>query len=567
MKKKYLFLSLFAALAFVSCSSEDDGITNGNENVSDGAPRYLSVSINSVGSVSRTRATEGLAGEYEAGIGIENGVTAARFYFFDESGNAANVKAGATQNFLDAEPKGDASDMNNVENILNATLVISTKEGDELPASVLAVLNPTEEIKKMGTMGLTQLNNVISDYSSTATANFLMSNSVYAKASMKMEAVDVTKHIYKTEASALADPVSIHVERVLAKARLTLAASLDKKELDGGKTIYKALKANKTDVEKYENKDIYVKFLGWNVTATAGTSRLMKEINESWSDNLFGTTPELKWNTTDYCRSFWAVNPSQMTYGYGNFTDAQTIKAFDGGTEQAPQTNYTYLQENASDNKAAGTNPVTPSKVIIAAQLVDENGSALSIAEHGTERMLSSDLAGYYARLSGLWKANDTGRVQMEASDVVFYTDADEHGNITQQGTADRYKVYAKLADGVTADWYGSSDGNDVTKVDANVRLKGLGSSKVLEGGNTYYYFEIRHLNSAADDDTAIGKYGVVRNHVYAANITSLVGLGTPVYDPNEVIYPEKPSDDDSYIAAEIRILSWRIVNSDIELE
>lgn len=38
MKKKYLFLSLFAALAFVSCSSEDDGITNGNENVSDGAP-------------------------------------------------------------------------------------------------------------------------------------------------------------------------------------------------------------------------------------------------------------------------------------------------------------------------------------------------------------------------------------------------------------------------------------------------------------------------------------------------------------------------------------------------
>lgn len=81
----------------------------------------------------------------------------------------------------------------------------------------------------MGTMGLTQLNNEISDYSSTATANFLMSNSVYAKASMKMEAVDVTKHIYKTEASALADPVSIHVERVLAKARLTLAASLDKK--------------------------------------------------------------------------------------------------------------------------------------------------------------------------------------------------------------------------------------------------------------------------------------------------------------------------------------------------
>ncbi|WP_300851937.1 fimbria major subunit, partial [uncultured Bacteroides sp.] len=65
----------------------------------------------------------------------------------------------------------------------------------------------------------------------------------------------------------------------------------------------------------------------------------------------------------------------------------------------------------------------------------------------------------------------------------------------------------------------------------------------------------------------AKGKYGVVRNHVYAANIHSLVGLGTPVYDPEEVIYPEKPGGDDTYIAAEIRILSWRIVNQNIDLE
>ena len=93
-----------------------------------------------------------------------------------------------------------------------------------------------------------------------------------------------------------------------------------------------------------------------------------------------------------------------------------------------------------------------------------------------------------------------------------------------------------------------------------------MGGAKVWKNGYTYYYFDIRHLNGSETGDV-IGKYGVVRNHVYAANINSLAGLGTPVYNPGETIYPEHPTDDDTYIAAEIRILSWRIVNQNIDLE
>ena len=59
-----------------------------------------------------------------------------------------------------------------------------------------------------------------------------------------------------------------------------------------------------------------------------------------------------------------------------------------------------------------------------------------------------------------------------------------------------------------------------------------------------------------------------MRNHIYDANITKLTGLGTPVYNPDEIIYPEKPIDDEeTFIAAQINILSWRIVKNDVELD
>lgn len=83
----------------------------------------------------------------------------------------------------------------------------------------------------------------------------------------------------------------------------------------------------------------------------------------------------------------------------------------------------------------------------------------------------------------------------------------------------------------------------------------------------TYYYFPIQHLGHMGKDGKNYGKNGVVRNHIYDSTITKLYGLGTPVYNPDETIYPEKPEDNDSYIAAQIKILSWRLVNNNVELE
>lgn len=84
----------------------------------------------------------------------------------------------------------------------------------------------------------------------------------------------------------------------------------------------------------------------------------------------------------------------------------------------------------------------------------------------------------------------------------------------------------------------------------------------VWNSGMTYYYYEIIH-NGVGDNATK----GVVRNHIYDTKVTKIAGLGTPVYDPDMSIYPEKPDPNDHYIAAQINILSWRIVKNDYVLE
>jgi len=545
MRIRTLFMSMVAGLAFVGCSNEED-MTSGNN----GEPQYLTVSVNATSTLTRANSLEG---DYEEGVGNENEVTNVRFYFFDADGKAAQVKGENGETYYDVAMSGTDKDMLNVEKILTATLVIQTPAKDKVPASIVAVVNPKEDLGVVESIA--KLNEVIADHSSTT--SFIMSSSVYADGGTKMEAVNVAGHLYSTAEAAKADPVIIHVERVLAKARLTVGLTAN---TNG---VYKT---SDDGSQKFGDEEIYVKFLGWNVTATAKTSRLMKEINPSWPSNLFGST---LWNTADYYRSFWAINPTPMEYNYGSFNTAgnpaNAITAFDSNDGKI---NYTYLQENASDSND-GSDPTKPSQVIIAAQLVKADGTTpIEFAEYAGERTTIDGLIAKYAAASGLWKDNEggSGKIGIEVGDIELKTATEI--NVANQETPGRYKVYAQLtADAAKKTWYTSKEA-DASPVDnANDILKALGGAKVWNDGYTYYYFDIQHLNGGASAENVKGKIGVVRNHIYAANINSLAGLGTPVYDPEEIIYPEHPEEDETFIAAQIRILSWRLVKKNIDLE
>ena len=103
------------------------------------------------------------------------------------------------------------------------------------------------------------------------------------------------------------------------------------------------------------------------------------------------------------------------------------------------------------------------------------------------------------------------------------------------------------------------SDFAEITCENLNAELKAIiGEALLYEGGKTYYFTDIKHLGNT---------YGVVRNHIYDINIKSITGLGTPVVSGNPVIVtPEVPEDNATYVAAQINILSWKIVTNEVDL-
>lgn len=580
---------MVAGLAFVGCSSEED-IAPGNNGGELGEPQFLTVNLvtNPTNGTRGTRAAgDQHTGDpnnnstYEEGLDAENKVTKVRFYFFNADGSAAFVKKVGNDmvNYLEwTNVTEEGNNTPNVEKILTAQLIIESPEGDQAPSQIVAIINPMlEPASTERTLGT--LATVTHDCkTATTSGKFLMSNSTYAKDGVKQMAVSVEGKIKKTSGEALNDPVEIYVERTVAKVRLN--SSLEPRS--GTTNIFRTSADGSQQVEvDGTKKEIYVKFLGWNTTAVSNKSRLVKEINPGWSTTLFGAgaTP---WNWSDYCRCFWAINANNVSYEYGAFisdddADSESDNKFQAQAKTAfDKTQWVYVNENASPyasdiTMSVGGDASTPTKVIISAQLVDENGNALEFAEYGSTRTTIDGLKDLFANNCGLYKketveGGETKFVKIAPEDLTVKTATEANETSTADGKPDitkpgRYKSYVQLATDENNKWYASNaaDATPITAATANEQLKKLGSAKVWKSGYTYYYFDINHFGS---------KIGVVRNHIYDATITSLAGLGTPVYDPEEVIYPEKPDEsDDTFIAARINILSWRVVKNDVKLE
>ena len=578
MKKIIFMMTLLMSMSLIGCSSDEPVIDNGG-NGELGDPQFLTVNLvtNSTNSSRSSRATgDPNNAEYEEGLEAENKVTKVRFYFFDKDGHPAAVRSDGTnlKNWLEwTDISEEDKDMPNVEKILSATLIIQSPKGDVKPAQVVAIINPSEEAPSEE-RSVTGLFNIAHNYQTCNTSgNFVMSNSTYAKDQVIQMAVSVDGKIKKTSAEALNDPVQIYVERTIAKVRLNSSLT----PISTESNIYKTSTDTKEQKVKVNGTDteIYVKFLGWNTTAVADKSRLVKLISATWPTDLFGNT-STPWNWSDYHRSYWAVNPSGVAYQYGAFVPNTDNKTIANNIFQAQaktkfdKSEWVYINENATSysNLATGADPATPTKVIIAAQLVDKDGNPLEFAEYGSTRTTIEGLKLLFANNCGLYKkvttateagGSETKFTKIEPSDLTIKT-ATELG-VAGKDAPGRYKVYVQLAKDEEDKWYASNNENAtaISAKEANQQLKSLGSAKVWKDGYTYYYFDIKHLGN---------KIGVVRNHIYDANITKLSGLGTPVYNPDEIIYPEKPKDDEeTFIAAQINILSWRIVSNDYELD
>jgi hypothetical protein len=262
----------------------------------------------------------------------------------------------------------------------------------------------------------------------------------------------------------------------------------------------------------------------------------LKKINTSWTNDGLGF---IGWNDATNFRSYWAD-----TDNTGETTHPHNWGALDNGISAS---NYYY--ENTGSDK---------SQLLVRAEFVDEKGESLknTIAEWYGARYTFEDLKVAFANaVAG--KIFIKSSADASTAESIKPADIDFFQAENTEADGKRHLCYGKLADASESKIFVNEKNEALTAAAVNEILKAVRPAKIWKAGG-YYYFNIDHLGDAE---------GLVRNHVYEITIDGIKGLGTPVYDPKKIIIPEKPGTDESFISAQVNILSWKVVKQTVILE
>lgn len=589
MKKFTMLSSVLASalmLTVASCSSED--VAGGDSQNGKGTTSFLAVNIENVGSAPASRSYQQGDGTYEDGTEAESKINNVRFYFFNGDGTPYLLvnKNSEKQpvNFLDQTVETDGNDHDHTAETKTKAVLVLNGETKAVPASVIAVINPEvldNTTLQSGTMTLSELRtSATGSKFYDKTNGFVMSNSVYESAGQDVCSTPVANSVFATSEDAMKNPVDIYVERVNAKVNAKIDADYQRtgetekawtKNADGKYQI----EVGSIDVTTYADNTnaaptkntypVYAVVQGWQLADADGKAEVCKQIKTSWYAGELGISP---WTTSDYHRCFWSKSVPFTSGAQGGanhpvnpkFTDI--TQSLSGEFSAEP----VYTLPNTPDQVV--TNPTTSlntlTKLIVAAKLVykDKNGNynPAQVCQYRGLTYLGEDavkkqIVGGFAKY---FKKTATGYQSIEASDITFKT-------VPGSSEVKDYEVVATLASNVGELYVkdGETTYKTVSKDVVNAALAKEEAQVRSTEGATYYYTPIKHLGTAG----SLGEYGIVRNHSYQVTIQNIKGFGTPVYDPDKEIDPMIPSDENTYLAASIKVLSWRVVSSKVDLD
>ena len=593
MKKITMFSSVLATalmMTVVSCSSSDD-ITGGNgSGNAEGTTSYIAINLNSVGNAPTSRAYNQGEGTYDDGEKKENNITKVRFYFYNADGTSYTLQSAGengekpSKNYIDYQVKlGGENHDNTVSGTTSAVLVLNG-ESNVAPAAMLTVVNPdvnTEMLdgataNRWSTMRTEMKGKKFND----PTNGFMMSNSTYEDGGKDLCTTQLTGKTFSSAADAKNSPVDVFVERVNAKVKTTVGDANFVKvttDVELGGVNFKGKYKTKDPVGKLatiqpdgttKETDVYAYIDAWGLGDEDGQAMLYKQIDvQNWTDATLGFSATNPWSVAAYHRCFWGKSV-----------------AF-GGTPSNSPVNHPYKEIKAELGTALYTLPNTPTtykegaftdpmksyltKIMVAARLAytDEAGKLQPaeictykgqkfLGKDNVKKVIARELRTYFKKTTSA--AGDT-YTQIETSDIDFSSKVTSTSGLKLQN----YQVVADLKSGLT-DLYQKKGGSYVPVAVATVRAEMQQAPVDISNvGRTYYYTPIKHLGK----ENTPAEYGVVRNHSYQVEISSIKGFGTPVYNPDTEITPVLPSDDKTYLAAKISVLSWRVVSDKVNLD
>ena len=573
-----------------ACSSSDD-LNDGGATANEGKS-YIAVNIKSVGTAGAGTRADGDypqgGGTYEDGTEKEGAISKIRFFFFNSDGSAYIMK-NMNVNYLELDASvssaGDAGHLQTIEGKTTAMLVIKG-ETKTAPAYMVAVVNP-QTLSKLENKAYreSQLRDEFTDKSfvkittdgsgNKQYGGFVMSNSVYAENGARVCASSVSGHVEENRDDATNNPVDIYVERVVAKATTTVNTDKGWKKITSGDDEGKyKIKVGKINIDAEHEKDVYAVVQGWGLADENETAELEKQIDvtsNNWTSAILGIDP---WTSPDYHRCFWSASVPFTPKGGTNSIVNHAFSFFSTPFGTTPL----YTCPNTSTYEEYNTQKInykpydnTLTQVSVAAKLVyyddDNNSHPADICKYrgmqilGAKNVLTQVAKDY----SDYWTVdkNDPNKHILLAPEDLEYTRTDLAGADPLKSYEVRpvlkagVKVYKKKSDGTGS--FEETDSND--ELNASLAQSPV---QVRKDGMTYYYTPIRHL---ARNKTEMGYYGVVRNHSYRITINTISGFGTPVYNPDEIIVPVIPKDTETFLAARINVLSWRVVTSNVDLD
>ena len=499
MKTKGLFLSaLMMGAVLAGCSSDNDVMNNEENKSAAKGDSYIAVNIVNPGVGSR-------AADDAVGTDEENEVKSALFVFFNDNGGFVQAESVDVSDFSWEPGDGPAS------KVSNAVIVLS--KPTTYPSKVVALLNTGLSVADVKDKNLSDIQGISGDYIDT-TNGFAMSNSAYLQDGNNMVATPLTDaNIQSSEALAKENPVTITVERVLAKVSIeeneSLSVAGKDVKLDGA------------------NITLEPEIVGYQIVQTNPKSYLLK--------NIDGINAAWNWNDDANFRSYWANSYEPEAYTFYSYKEV-----VEGST------NLAYCHENTSGEETATT-------LLVAAKIKAEGKDAETIIKY----------KGMYYTEKGL-----NTYINSQLSECYYTVDANDSQVAKSNDWSNYLKVQASSEEGAKP-WAVEIvlNGQPATATAEEVAaaqaiIEGLDKGMQWTDGDAYFYVPIKHNVAGQDLE------GVVRNHFYQLSVNSISGLGTPVYNPSEKIeFFDKPTDEEYYIAAKIQILKWNMVSQNVDLQ
>lgn len=589
MRIKHFFgLAVIAAMT-ASCSSNNELVNGGNgSGENESGASYASITID-LPTTSGTRATTN--DQFDGGTATEYAVNDATLVIF-KKGTATSEN---DFQYVETAPLGNLEPWkkNNTKDngiTTEATITAELKQaavGENGDYYALVILNNEKGTDKKVTLPTGTITYGAWNIANNATAanlvdntkGFYMANAPeFTKNGTEPTTLVPIKGIYRTKEEAHSKPgTTVHVERGLAKVTVGSNSTSD----------YFAAAGANAKGNKYKSDN--VKISSWALDVINKTSFPVHvttglKLGATWTDQTIPSYATI-WNnvakTTDrfvsqltaegaFKRVYWGIDPnysmnlSDLTKCKAQFTLAEAngtgVTWNNGSGSDKPL----YCLENTFDINNMKQGQTT--RVLLKATYTP---NILASETDKTFFMIGNS--------SDIWtKATLTAQITSKAEEVLKTTTGVTvtlKDKLLEGGThvLDATNVEIKSGeDDKTADVVGKINeklGFDITK--------GIGI-KTYKNGESYYIARIKHFgddltpwkegNKTYDknNDSWLGRYGVLRNNWYDLTINSISGPGYP--DVPEV-KPDTPDDEDTkYINVSVKILDWAKRSQSVEL-